>query len=40
MDFILDGLRMVHYNAVGISKTIDDVHKKVIINIDRLDENM
>lgn len=40
MDYILDGLRMMNYNAVSISQGIDTVHKKVIINLEKLDDNL
>ena len=40
MDYILDGLRMLNYNAVTISESIGVVHKKIIINVENLDENL
>ena len=39
MDKILDGIKLMNYNAVNISKGLDDVHKKILINLDKVEHN-
>ena len=33
MDYILHGIQMLNYNALTISEGIDNVHKKILINV-------
>lgn len=37
MDYILDGLRMINYNALTISESIGVVQKKIIINVEKIE---
>jgi capsular polysaccharide biosynthesis protein len=39
MDNLLDGIRMMNYNAINISDTLDTIHKKILINLDRVEHN-
>ena len=39
MDRILEGIKLMNYNAVNISQGIDQVHKKILINLDRVEHN-
>ena len=37
MDYILSGLKMLHHNALSIRDGIDEVQKKIIINVETLE---
>ena len=39
MDSILDGIKLLNYNAINISQGIDHVHKKILINLDKIEHN-
>jgi hypothetical protein len=40
MDGILTGLQLLNYNALSISENLDNIHKKVIINLDKTSTNV
>lgn len=40
MDYILDGLRMLNYNAVTISESLGVIHNKILVNVEHLEENL
>lgn len=37
MDYILEGIQMMNYNALSISEGIDNIHKKIMINVENLE---
>jgi hypothetical protein len=39
MDNLLDGIRIIHSNAVTISGSLDAFHTKVLINLDKIEHN-
>lgn len=39
MDNLLDGIRIIHANAVSISGALDTFHTKVLINLDKIEHN-
>jgi hypothetical protein len=39
MDKLLDGIGLLKRNAIGISNQLDDVHTKIIINLDKVEHN-
>jgi hypothetical protein len=39
MDNLLDGIRIIHSNAVSISGQLDSFHTKVLINLDKIEHN-
>ena len=39
MDKILDGIKLMNYNAVSISKGLDNIHKQILINLDKVEHN-
>lgn len=39
MDKILEGIKMMNYNAINISKGLDTIHKQVLINLDKVEHN-
>lgn len=39
MDKILEGVKLMNYNAVSISKGLEDVHRQILINLDRVEHN-
>ena len=40
MDYILSGLQMLNYNALSIREGITEVQRKILMNVDTLDENL
>jgi hypothetical protein len=36
MDNLLDGIKIIHQNAVTISGNLDRFHTKVLINLDKI----
>lgn len=39
MDTILDGIKIMNYNAVNISQGLDQIHSKILINLDKVEHN-
>ena len=39
MDKILEGVKMMNYNAVNISKGLDNIHRQILINLDKVEHN-
>ena len=39
MDGILTGLKALHYNAINISSGLEEVHRKIITNLDKVEHN-
>lgn len=40
MDYILSGLKMLNHNALSIRDGIDEVQRKIIINVETLEDNL
>lgn len=36
MDYILEGIKMMNYNAICISEGIENIQKKILINVENL----
>jgi len=36
MDKVLEGIKLLNYNAINISKGLEDVHKQILINLDKI----
>jgi hypothetical protein len=36
MDKILEGIKLMNYNAVNISQGLDNIHKQILINLDKV----
>lgn len=39
MDNLLEGIKMLNYNALSISESLDTIHKKILINLDKVNHN-
>ena len=39
MDRILDGIKVMNYNAVNISQGLDKIHNKILISLDKVEHN-
>jgi aspartate-semialdehyde dehydrogenase len=39
MDKILEGIHLMNYNAINISKGLDTIHKQILINLDKVEHN-
>lgn len=39
VDNMLQGIRILHQNALGISSSLDTLHTKVMINLDKIEHN-
>jgi hypothetical protein len=39
MDNILEGIKIIHQNAITISGSLDRFHTKVMINLDKIEHN-
>ena len=39
MDKILEGIKILNYNAINISQGLDNVHKQILINLDKIEHN-
>jgi hypothetical protein len=39
LDAVLQGIDIMHYNALNISQGVNDVHKKIIINLNMVEKN-
>ena len=40
MDYILSGLQMLNFNALSIRDGIDEVQRKIVINVEQLEDNL
>lgn len=39
MDNLLEGIKILNYNAISISDTLNTIHTKVLINLDKVEHN-
>ena len=39
MDNILTGIKALNYNAINISSGLDEIHRKIIINLDKVEHH-